>query len=291
MQALVKNSIRIVIAVFLVVALLSASAYAARTTVSVTNDTPYPLRAVFKAVGCVQIVSGSADANMTSDGVRINNQTGEVCAVKYVAVGETVSYEFGGGTSGRKVWAEVTPALPEMLILSGIRDAQFQEAWSSAYVGNSAIVKDNWSFPYDLFDDKSNSCAVKGFGILHDAHVTWTKFEVHEDCDVNYCGEPLFKADCGSVVSQPQAQFVSVGGCETPVLNRIIDSKPTLLQQAVGIYVDECVANARNHGKFMSCITQGLDTLVKNKIITGAEKGAINACAAKAFPAGNENKR
>lgn len=199
-----RNLITVVLTVFLIVAFFSTNVFAARTTVSVTNETPYPLRAVYKAVGCVQFLSGSADGNETSDGTTIHNQTPEVCAAKYVAPGETVSYEFGGGTSGRKVWAEIYSATPEMLILAGLHDSMFQAAWNSAYVGNSAIVKDSWSWGYDLYDDKSNSCAVKGFGILHDAHVVWTKIEVHEDCAYD-CDEPLFKADCGAVVSQSEA--------------------------------------------------------------------------------------
>lgn len=281
-----RSLITVVLTAFVIVAFFSVNAFAARTTVSVTNNTPYPLRAVFKAVGCVQFLSGSVDANETSDGIKIHNQTSEVCAVKYVDPGATVSYEFGGGTSGRKVWAEIYSATPEMLILSGQKDAQFQAAWDSAYVGNSAIVKDSWSWPYDLYDDKSNSCAVKGFGILHDAHVTWTKIAVHEDCHVNYCGTLLFKADCGTVVSQPEAEFVSVGECESSVRNRAIDSNLTLLQQVVGGMADDCTANERNHGQVVSCITRGLDLLVQVKVITGAEKGAITACAAQIAPRG-----
>ncbi|UWZ83531.1 hypothetical protein [Occallatibacter riparius] len=279
------------VAIFTIAMFLPISASAARTTVSVTNNTPYPMRAVFKAVGCVQFFSGSADSNETSDGVYINNRTDEVCAVKDVASGATVSYEFGGGTSGRKVWAEILSISSQMLIPGDQNDAVFQAAWNSAYVNNSAIVKSNWAYGYDLYDDQSNSCAVKGFGIIHDAHVTWTKFEVHEDCHVDYCKDELFKADCGSVVSQPEAIFVGVGECETKVRNRIVDGGRTLLQQVVGGLADDCAAGAKNHGKIVSCITQGLDILAQVKVITGAEKGAITACAAQAFPAGNIKAR
>jgi hypothetical protein len=278
------------LAVVLSLALLSDNAVAAKTTVSVTNDTPYALRAVYKAVGCVDFLMGSADSNIAYDGVHdpitINNRTPEVCDYKYVAPGDTVSYEFGGGTSGRKVWAEVYSATDEMLIPSGQedKDNMFRAAWDSAYVGNSAIVKESFGFTYDLYDDKSNSCAVKGFGILHDAHVTWTKIEVHEDDQ--YGGRPLFNADCGTVVSQPEAKFVSVGACETTVRNRAVDSDLTFLQQVVGGLADDCAANAKNHGQMVSCITNDLNILVQARVITGAEKGAITACAAHTVPRG-----
>ncbi|HEX3033898.1 MAG TPA: hypothetical protein VHT73_02040, partial [Thermodesulfobacteriota bacterium] len=68
-----RNLITVVLTVFLIVAFFSTNVFAARTTVSVTNETPYPLRAVYKAVGCVQFLSGSADGNKTSDGTTIHN--------------------------------------------------------------------------------------------------------------------------------------------------------------------------------------------------------------------------
>ena len=294
-----KSPVRVALAVFLVTAFLSISAFAAKTTVSVTNNTTYALRAVFKAVGCVHFLSGSADGNQTSDGNTIHNQTDEVCEVKYVGPGETVSYEFGGGTSGRKVWAEIYSATPEMLILNGNYDDQMKAAWDSAYVGNSAIVQKNWTWRYDLIDDGTNSCAVQGFGIIHDAHVTWNKIEVQEVCHPApgpggvgaACGDLLFKADCGSVVSQPEAQFVSLGECETLVRNRHIGSSLTFLQQIVGGLADDCAANAKSQGQVVSCITQGLGILAQVKVITGAEKGAITACAAQSLPHGKYTEK
>ncbi len=276
-----RNLITVVLTVFLSVAFVSINAFAARTTVTVTNDTPYPLRAVYKAVGCLQILSGSVDGNEVDDtGYHIHNQTPEVCDYKYVAPGDTVSYEFGGGTSGRKVWAEIYSATPEMFNSSS-SDQEGIDVWN-VYVGNSAIIKDSWSWEDDLYDNGSNSCAVKGFGILHDAHVTWTKIAVHE----YYVGtgQLLFRADCGGVVSQPEAKFVSVGECETLVSNRAIDLQT--LQQVVGVLADDCTANAKNHGQVISCITRELNTLVKDNVISGEERGAIRACALQAVPRG-----
>lgn len=184
------NSGTAVLAVLVASALLSTSALAARTTVTTTNNTPYPLRAVYSAVGCVKIYHSDLNEKM------------EVCTVKDLAPGATVSYEFGGGTSGRKVWAEIVSATPEMMISTGDPDAVSH--WQSEYVGHSVIIPNGYTNWYDITDRNSNSCAVKGFGILDDAHVTWSKLEVQKVVlvppDVS-SKMVLFIANCGAVVS------------------------------------------------------------------------------------------
>jgi len=181
-----------VLTIFLAATLLSTNAFAKKTTVTTTNDTPYQLRAVYSAVGCVKIYHSDI------------NQKDEVCTVKDLPPGATVSYEFGGGTSGRKVWAEIVSATPAMMI-SPEQDAI--DHWNSKYVGHSVIIPNGYTNWYDLTDHNSNSCAVKGFGIIDDAHVTWTKLEVElmDFLPPEYDPEQiLFVADCGAMVSAPE---------------------------------------------------------------------------------------
>ncbi len=193
------NLIAAVVTVLSAAALSSTNALAAKTTVTTTNNTPYPLRAVYSAVGCVKIYHSDI------------NQKDEVCTVKDLAPGATVSYEFGGGTSGRKVWAEIVSGTPAMMISTDNPDAVSH--WQDKYVGHSVIIPPGYTNWYDLTDRNSNSCAVKGFGILHDAHVTWNKLEVQlvdlkpPEVDPE---QKLFIADCGAVVSVPEAAHVCV---------------------------------------------------------------------------------
>jgi len=181
-----------VLTIFLAATLLSTNAFAKKTTVTTTNNTLYNLRAVYSAVGCFKIYHSDI------------NQKDEVCSVKDLPPGATVSYEFGGGTSGRKVWAEIVSATPEMMISP---EQEAVDHWSNKYVGHSVIIPNGYTYWYDLTDHNSNSCAVKGFGIHDDAHLTWTKLEV-ELVDFPYPEydpeEKLFVADCGAVVSAPE---------------------------------------------------------------------------------------
>ena len=85
--------------------------------------------------------------------------------------------------------------------------------WNSKYVGHSVIIPNGYTNSYDLTDRNSNSCAVKGFGILHDAHLTWSKLEVQlvalEPPEVDPA-ITLFIADCGAVVEAPEPVHVCV---------------------------------------------------------------------------------
>jgi hypothetical protein len=45
--------------------------------------------------------------------------------------------------------------------------------------------------------------------------------------------------------------------------------------------LDECGDGAKNHGKYVSCIAKKTNALKKAKVISGAQKGEIQSCAAQ----------
>jgi len=62
----------------------------------------------------------------------------------------------------------------------------------------------------------------------------------------------------------------------------ITNRKPVRLAKLYG----DCLAGAKNHGKFVSCVASATNVLKKQDLISGAEKGFIQSCAANAcFPA------
>ena len=72
------------------------------------------------------------------------------------------------------------------------------------------------------------------------------------------------------------AQTVVIDGCDTSVENSLYDGK------TISEWIDECAENAKNHGKFVSCVAHLTNDLKKAGIISGEEKGAIQSCAAQA---------
>ena len=70
---------------------------------------------------------------------------------------------------------------------------------------------------------------------------------------------------------------VVIDGCNSGVPNTFFFSGCTITD-----LVMNCAPGARNHGAFVSCVAQVTNNLKKSGIITGAQKGAIQSCAAKA---------
>jgi hypothetical protein len=79
---------------------------------------------------------------------------------------------------------------------------------------------------------------------------------------------------CAGSDTQP---FVVIGGCNSGVPNPTRANGCTTLDP-----IHACAAAASNHGGFVSCVAHEMNDLKKAGLITGAQKGAIQSCAAGA---------
>jgi hypothetical protein len=70
---------------------------------------------------------------------------------------------------------------------------------------------------------------------------------------------------------------VVIGGCNSGVPNTFFLSGCTIKD-----LINHIAAGAKNHGVFVSGVAQLTNALKKDGIITGAQKGAIQSCAAQA---------
>ncbi len=69
--------------------------------------------------------------------------------------------------------------------------------------------------------------------------------------------------------------MLDIDGCDTGIPDIDVDGVP------LSELIDECATNAKNHGKFVSCVNMVVKPLKKAGIISGSEKGQITKCAAK----------
>src|SRR5262249_18094525 len=70
---------------------------------------------------------------------------------------------------------------------------------------------------------------------------------------------------------------VVIDGCNSGVTNTLFATGRTISD-----LITECAIGASNHGKFVSCVSSLTNDLKKAGTITGAQKGAIQSCAAQA---------
>jgi hypothetical protein len=70
-------------------------------------------------------------------------------------------------------------------------------------------------------------------------------------------------------------ETVAINGCDSLVDNKLFGDGCTISD-----HIAECATKAANHGEFVSCVTHYTNGL-KSSSLTGAEKGAIQSCAAQ----------
>ena len=129
----------------------------------------------------------------------------------------------------------------------------FSQSSSATINSTSAIVSDTDITPQDTLADITTICSwidSDGDGISDD----------EDNC-------PESNLDASIVVDS----------CNSGVGNHLFEDGCTMSD-----LIAECAKGAKNHGKFVSCVSQLTNNWKKQNLISGKDKGAIQSCAAKA---------
>jgi hypothetical protein len=87
----------------------------------------------------------------------------------------------------------------------------------------------------------------------------------------------------GNLDGTPDPTF-TFGTCTSNQPNVMLANGAMLNDQA-RVWYRDCAAGATNHGKFVSCVAHTTNAAVKSGLISGAQKGAVQSCAAQVnFP-------
>ncbi len=130
--------------------------------------------------------------------------------------------------------------------------------------------------------------AISGsfWGVISDEAITRLELGVSSNVitlDNVAFGNPIvdtdgdgFPDDEDSCPESDLATSVVIDGCDSGVSNLLLDNGCTISD-----LIADCAASASNHGQFVSCVAHLTNSLKKDGIISGKDKGAIQRCAAK----------
>ena len=127
---------------------------------------------------------------------------------------------------------------------------------------------DNFGYSLSTSEDRAIVGAIADDSNRGSAYVFL--FEGDED------GDGVPDADDGCPTSDTSPTVV-IDGCDSQVTNHVLDDGCTIAD-----LIAECAAGAQNHGQFVSCVAELTNSLKRDGVITGLEKGAIQSCAAQA---------
>jgi hypothetical protein len=208
------------------------------------------------AAGAPPAGLGGADPTITIPSVRIT-----------LADGNTIKANLASGVNGTlgvdlSVYAGADPLGRALLFTPNPRQA-----------GSTISHFDTIAFPNQLMEPAINSDLTHSVQSPQDMtlpemrDVGW-----FPDADLDGVSDTVDQC-LGSNLSPT----VVIDGCNSGVPNTFFFSGCTITD-----LVMNCAPGARNHGAFVSCVAQVTNNLKKSGIISGAQKGAIQSCAAKA---------
>ena len=74
---------------------------------------------------------------------------------------------------------------------------------------------------------------------------------------------------------------VVINGVDTGIPNTAANAVGCTLADLIQDIVDVCLENAKNHGKFVSCVSHETNILKRARTISGNQKGKIQSIVAK----------
>ena len=134
-------------------------------------------------------------------------------------------------------------------------------------------------FHENMFDDGRDIFSYTYYDPIEAGNYSVTVYALADTIIQNTDSDFGFTRWGGSEVNfniAPVSDTIVIDGCDTGVAEQVYEEK--LISQ----WINECATTAKNHGKFVSCVSKLTNGLKSEGVITGKEKGAIQSCAAQA---------
>jgi PKD repeat protein len=144
--------------------------------------------------------------------------------------------------------------------------------YSPAFLHKIEVLRDAYE---ELLKYTNNYSALEIYNqTLTNAFMSLKTDSIGDACDADGDGIP---DDVDNCPESNLEQAIIIVGCDSGVENLLFEDGCTMSDLIV-----ECADGAKNHGKFVSCVSHLTNDWKKQKLISGKEKGAIQSCAAQA---------
>ena len=175
----------------------------------------------------------------------------------------------------------ITSAGEQDFLVGAFGSGPLATKWLGAFQPNPADVATGWEWvtgePFDFSAwaaGEPNNGNYPSYGGRESVGVFWTGGRWND-------GPSLWTRYTagGYVVEWDVDATVIIDGCDTGVPNVVVDEDSLC---TISDLMADCAAQATNHGDFVSCVAALTNSLKKAGVITGAQKGLIQSCAAQA---------
>ena len=87
--------------------------------------------------------------------------------------------------------------------------------------------------------------------------------------------------ECDASILPAISPTIVINGVDTGIRNTEANATGCTLADQIEETIDVCLDGAKNHGKFVSCVSHEMNILKRAKTITGKQKGKIQSIVAK----------
>jgi uncharacterized repeat protein (TIGR01451 family) len=212
----------------------------------------------------------SIELKKYTNGLHIDSPTGPE-----IQVGDAVVWQYVVTNTGDTTLSDisVTDSDPEVMVtcpantlLSG--ESMICEGTGTAIEG----PYQNTGYVNALDPDDPESTPVTDDNV---SSYTGINGETNGDTDEDTDGDGI--SDDEDQCIEPNADMtIVIAGCDSGVSNILFDTGCTMND-----LIAQCADDAKNHGKFVSCVTKLTNYWKKHKLISGKEKGSVQSCAAQ----------
>jgi uncharacterized repeat protein (TIGR01451 family) len=216
----------------------------------------------------------SIELKKYTNGLHINSPTGPE-----IQVGDEVVWQYVVTNTGDTTLSDisVTDSDPEVMVTCPANTLLSGESMICEGTGTAEATAPDEPYQNTGYVNAVDPDDPGGTPVTDDnvSSYTGVNAETNGDTDEDTDGDEISDDDDQCPNSNVDTTVV-IAGCDSSVSNVLFDTGCTMND-----LIAQCADDAKNHGKFVSCVAKLTNYWKKHKLIKVKEKGSVQSCAAK----------